>query len=325
MALYRRDPKHFRTNPRTSTILDEESNAHVANANRLIRLLQEHPREDIDVLPRRVDFMLMLGIGLGYQVEELLRDHDVRHLCVVEPEPDVFFASLHTVEWGPLLEHFSGPGHSLELIVGEDEERCYRQLEEYLWWIGGYHVFRPFVFEHLVSGKLAASFAGFFQRLMPRMTGQLGYFDDERFGLAHTVANGAAGVPVMASRAGHPRGGDARVDKPAFIVANGPSLDDALDTLRRHRDRVVLFSCGTALGSLRKAGLKPDFHVEMERSRPVVEWLTGSTEPNFRDGISLLALNTVHPEVFRLFGRAGMALKPNDLGTAWLLDHVAAG
>lgn len=322
VARFRREPKHFRCHNRTTSVVDEENNAHIANSNRLVRLLLEHPRDEVDGLPPVVDFLLVLGLGLGYPVEELLKEHDLRHMCIVEPEADIFYASLHTLEWGPILEHFAGPGRSLELIVAEEPAACEAQLEAYLTWIGGYHVFRPFIFEHLVSEKLAAAFRGFFDRLMPKLTGQLGYFDDERVGLAHTVANHAAGVPFMK---GHASDIGTVLDKPAFVVANGPSLDAALDFLREHRDQAVLFSCGTALGSLRKAGLKPDFHVEMERSRPVLEWLSASTDAEYREDITLLALNTVHPQVMSLFPSHGMAMKPNDLGVEYLKGYMEPG
>ena len=54
---------------------------------------------------------------------------------------------------------------------------------------------------------------------------------------------------------------------PAIIVGNGPSLDKEIDFLRKNQDNFVIFCSGSALKPLYKAGITPDFQVEIERSR----------------------------------------------------------
>jgi len=320
LARYLRQPTSFQCHNQRATILDEERNAHVLNSNGIADLLTAHPQERPAALPDFVNFMLVLGVGLGYHLEGLLEASDIRNLCVIEPQAELFHASLHTVDWSSVIEHFSRPGCTLELIVGEDRERCCAQLSEYLTDIGGFNAVHPFVYEHLASPELALSFSDFANRVMPTQISALGYFDDEQVGFAHSVRNYQNGTPVLQDDAS-PHG--QYVDKPAFVVANGPSLDRAVDFLREHRDRAVIFSCGSALGSLTKAGIKPDFHVEMERSRPVIEWIESSTTAADREGVVLLTLNTVHPDVLELFERRGMAMKANDVGTQYLSRYFA--
>lgn len=320
VAQYRRHPKHLVAGNKRTTVLDEENNAHLFNSNRTVDLLEEHPQERFEELPDYVNFMLMLGVGLGYQFELLQEATHIRHLCLIEPEIDIFQASCHTIDWQPILEHFSRPGYSLELIVGQDADGCYRDLDSYLGDIGAHNAVLPFIYEHVVSDKLASSFQDFLGRLMPQRLSARGYFDDEQVGLAHSVRNFAKGVPVLQK---HVLLGGEFLDAPAFIVANGPSLDGAVDFLRESQPNAIVFSCGTALGSLKKAGIKPDFHVEMERSRPVLEWISGATDEADREGVTLLALNTVHPEVLELFSRVALAMKPNDAGTLFLSRYMA--
>lgn len=55
-------------------------------------------------------------------------------------------------------------------------------------------------------------------------------------------------------------------DKPAIVVSAGPSLSENIDYIKQYRDRVVVFCVGTALKTLLKNGIKPDF-VAMIESR----------------------------------------------------------
>lgn len=312
---YRSGPRHLIGGNRRTVVLAEEENAHLFNSNQIVDLLLENPQETLTELPEEVTFMLMLGVGLGYQLEYLLETTDLRHLCIVEPELDIFQASLHTLDWRPVVEHFSRPGHSLELVVGRSATECCREVDAYLADIGPFHAVVPFIYEHLKSDKLALTHKDFVERVMPIQFVAQGYFDDEQVGLAHSVENYRRREPVLQD---HARRNGRYVNRPAFVVANGPSLDQAVEWLRENQDRGVVVSCGTALGSLVKAGVRPDYHVEVERSRPVVEWITRSTSEADRAEITLLALNTVHPEVFDLFPRRGMVMKSHDAGADYL-------
>ncbi len=312
---YRERPRHLWANNKPANTLDEENNAHLLNSNRVTELLTENPQERIEPLPDRVDFLLLLGLGLGHPLVELLEGADIRNLCVVEPEVDVFQASAHLIDWAPILERFSRPGYSMELIVGKDADGCLQDLRDFLADIGGFQAVVPFVFEHLNSPTLSAVLEGFRSKVLQQEVSGAGYFDDEQVGLAHSLANYRSRLPILSD---HSRDTGLTVGMPAFLVANGPSLDQAVGFLRENRGQGVVVSCGTALGSLVKIGIKPDFHVEMERSRPVVEWISEATDEEDRKGITLLALSTVHPEVCNLFPRVGLAMKPNDTGARFL-------
>ncbi|PZT48167.1 hypothetical protein B6S12_05455 [Helicobacter valdiviensis] len=56
-----------------------------------------------------------------------------------------------------------------------------------------------------------------------------------------------------------------RINAPICVVANGPSLDFLLPFIKENQEKMIIFSCGTALKPLKKAGIIPDFQVEIER------------------------------------------------------------
>ena len=58
---------------------------------------------------------------------------------------------------------------------------------------------------------------------------------------------------------------DALKDFPAIIVSAGPSLSKNIDALKNVKDKAVLFCVGTALGTLYKNGITPDFVNVIER------------------------------------------------------------
>ena len=315
---YGRNPDAIRVGSRPVDLLAEERLAHVSNTNKAMRLLEKEPQELPETLPSFVNLMMMLGCGMGYQIEELLERTEIRHLCIIEPEPDIFYASLLSIDWIPIIRHFSQDGRSLQLLVGESPDACYARLDSWLAEIGGFNLTQPYVFQHLVGPKTVACFAPFQERIMLERIQFLGYFDDEQVGLAHTIQNLEAEVPVLQRDARAAIGG-----RPAFIVANGPSLDASLECIREFRDQVVLFSCGTTLGSLMKAGIRPDIHVEMERDGEMEEWIAAATSQDDREQMIVLGLNVVHPATYALFPRSGMAMKPNDVGTAYVEGRMS--
>lgn len=56
-----------------------------------------------------------------------------------------------------------------------------------------------------------------------------------------------------------------RVNAPICVVANGPSLDFLLPFIKKNKNKMIIFSCGTALKPLLNYGIKPDFQIEIER------------------------------------------------------------
>ncbi len=49
-----------------------------------------------------------------------------------------------------------------------------------------------------------------------------------------------------------------------LITGAGPSLTDSLDIIKEHRDKFILFACGTSLKTLLKAGISPDLAVSTD-------------------------------------------------------------
>ena len=53
------------------------------------------------------------------------------------------------------------------------------------------------------------------------------------------------------------------------------------------------------------------------------EWISAATTQEDREQMIVLSLNVVHPAVYRLFPCRGMAMKPNDVGTAYVRGRMS--
>ena len=316
---YKDLPTSYRISARTTKAIDPENDAHIHQMNPLIDYMNGTEKKDrATILEETTQFVLVHGVGIGYHIPMLLEKTKVQHMCIIEPHEDNFYASLHTIDWHKLYDYFDRDYSTLNLVLGQNANGSFELIRRYLNQIGLFNAVKPYIFDHLSSPEMKEATSIFFEKL-PTMIGAMGYFDDEQVSLSHSVANYRHEIPILRD---HILLNKKSITLPAFVVANGPSLDSAIEFLREHQHEIIIFSCGTALGSLSKAGIKPDFHVEMERTRPVVEWIETSTTPEFRESIICLGLNTVHPDTFDLFKTRGMGMKSNDLGTHFLCQYI---
>jgi hypothetical protein len=262
-----------------------------------------------------VGMMLMTGCGLGYQIPLLLKHMDLRNLTIFDPHKDSFYASLHVIDWEPILVHFCQPGHMIKFLIGMEADDAMAELKLLPDKIGLHKMVYTFVFRHFNSEK-EDSFVQRYRREFHLLASGTGFFDDEQISLAHTTHNLNHRLPIFKHTP------QALGLPPVFVIGNGPSLDKQIDFIKANQEKVLLISCGTALGSLAKVAIKPDFHIEMERNSNVRAWIEQGTTPEFRAGITLLCLNTASPEVTQLFDSVCIARKPNDIGEFLITENV---
>ena len=93
-----------------------------------------------------------------------------------------------------------------------------------------------------------------------------GFFDDNIISISHCVENVRKNLPFLITGKSLDENWS---NIPVFVVGNGPSLDMAIDTLKKLQDNVIILSCGSALSALHKAGIRPDIHVQVERTKLV--------------------------------------------------------
>ena len=292
--------------------ISNHSYIHPALVNRLIDYYQSNtsPETKLDLV-EPAGVIIVIGTGFGHHIEAIVDQYDFRHLTIMEPSKDSFYASLHTADWTKIVSKTTQKGRSIQILVGKSDQESFLALRQLPDSIGLHNVANTFLFQHLESSR-ANTLRNIIVKNYHQMAVGVGFFDDEKISLTHTIKNTEKTFKLLSSSP------PPQQNSPAVVIGNGPSLDRLVDTLKSIKDKVVIFSCGTALGALYKSGIKPDYHVELERTKNIYDWIClGSDEP-FRKGITLLTLNTCPPDVTRLFDTTIYAKKANDTGSSYL-------
>ncbi len=260
-----------------------------------------------------IGFMILTGCGLGYHIENLVKKLDIRRLCIFDPHKDSFYASLHIIDWVPILQKMTTSGRMLKFLIGVEPHDAMADMKLMSDKIGLFNLVNTFIYRHFNSQK-EENFIELYRKEFHLNASGTGFFDDEQVSLSHTIHNINKGLNFF-------RFSKTLPERPnAFVIGNGPSLDEHIEYIREHQSNAIIFSCGTSIASLYKMGIKPDFHVEMERNSNTADWIMHGTPESFRKDLSLLCLNTIAPEVTPLFEDCCLAVKPNDVG-----QHIVNG
>ncbi|MEC8081431.1 MAG: 6-hydroxymethylpterin diphosphokinase MptE-like protein [Pseudomonadota bacterium] len=292
---------------------------HVQYGNRMIDVFyREKEKHERPVsLPKYVPAMVLFGLEFGYQLEQIVALRDIKHLYIYERDLDYFYYSLFAIDWQPVLEHFNRDGHTINFLLGvspkDITDKYLVQLEEN----GFFLAPETYLFRGYKSPALEESFEEF-RLSYPRQAMGWGFFDDALIG----VAQGLKALPNMDLclfdlNKKLPRW---QQDIPVFILGNGPSLDNGIELLKEVRDKVIVISCGSTINTLRKVGIKPDFHVDVERMKQTVDKLTFFEEGEL-SGIVGLTVDVMHPDFYQYFDRTMTGGKPGEaivtlIGTA---------
>lgn len=240
-------------------------------------------------------FLVSLGVGLGLHLPMLLDQTHFRNLILIEQHWEFIYHSLRHIDWVRLFETLDERNGAIHFFVENDPELLsailYRSLR------GGQFALidGAYMYRHYSSFVLDTTHSRFVETL-PTLPYSKGYFEDELVMMTNCLGNLLKhdfGLLETLRRVEKP--------VPAFIVGSGPSIDASVEVIRKFRDRVVVFSGGTGLRVLLKAGIKPDFHCEIENGKAVFEALSLVRDQFDFTGITLIGSTTVDPRVPTLF------------------------
>jgi hypothetical protein len=256
---------------------------------------------------KNIPLLIVLGSDVGYPLSRLVLDYRVRHLMLIETDVETFRQSVFFHDYVELSRAAMVKDTNLTFIIESDLQRLSQALMNAL-----LREFPPF-FVHGAALFPAMSETETLEKLTDMITDTLwqmfyglGFFDDEIISIRHTFRNLPRRLPVYQQP-------DVVDDAAfAFIVGAGPSLDTLMPLLRHYRERAVIFSCGSALAALHQAGIRPDFHIEMERTALTYDVLVESLPREFLKQIDLVTTQVMEPRVLDLFRSARIAIKEAD-------------
>ena len=267
----------------------------------------------------QINFIAVMGIGLGYHVEELFSLFSIRSIFIFEPEPDVFYAALHCIDISEWFKCCIQLGGELTLKIGGGESEFVNEISHYFKREGFFNLPQMYLYRHYISDKTTDAFK-LISELEYRYKSGWGFCEDEIIGISHTLSNISdnKAATLLDNAKLHKK------ELPVFIIGNGPSLDNNLAYIKENQNNVIIISSGTSLKPLLNYGIIPDMHVEQERPKSIYHWVKQIGHQDILKQIPLLCLNTVYPGILALFKRPYIMLKAGDAGTSFIHEHISA-
>ena len=273
--------------------------------------LQKECKEE-EYLSKNLNTILFFGVGIGFHLEDFVQNHFIGNLYILEPDLDLFYASLFSCSWHHIIPLLDVKGSNVQILLGEQADNLFDDfLKENR--IKGLFNFSNFhVFTHYHS-KLLEKKKSVFTDNYYKLISAWGFFDDNTIAIENTIRNIKQKVLVLNKTIKKTKNSD---EIPVFICANGPSLDFVIDYIKKNEKKMIIVSCGTTVRTLMAKKIRPDIHIEQERVPAVLSNLNKFKDVKdfFKDTV-LLCMNHVDPKVTSLFKNKAMLIKDQEANT----------
>ncbi|MEI7609526.1 MAG: 6-hydroxymethylpterin diphosphokinase MptE-like protein, partial [Rhodospirillaceae bacterium] len=236
------------------------SGANIASQSsfRLFRRLQDELEGrglGIDDLSARPEyegcFLIVLGLGLGYHLQELIDRTGAKIVLIVEPHAEFLRHSLEALDWAELIAANEARGCSISVLVPRDASEALRLISLHFTDYGSHFIDGAYVFVHYPSITLLDIRDRLVESVQVLYSSR-GYHEDELVMLTNCAANAALGKFRWLDGKLRPER-----QEPVFIIGSGPSVDKSIEHVKRLRDRAIVFSCGTGLRVCLGNGIVP--------------------------------------------------------------------
>lgn len=240
--------------------------------------------------------LVVLGVGLGQHIEPLIEEVWPRNLILIEPNFEFLYQSLFVMDWQEVFGGIIEDGGNVHLLTDSDTEILITELRRI------YTKFGQACFDGLTaythySNPAFDAVVAFLATEGDILFSGLGFFEDELNMIANTYNNLKSGQEKVFYANLTPK------EFPVFVVGSGPSLDGALETIKTNAHKAIVISCGTGLLPLLRSGVKPDFHIELERSKFQMEIPAVVAQEFDLSDICLVGTTTLVPGVKSVFDK----------------------
>ena len=266
---------------------------------------------------RKLPIALVFGSGFGWHLDRLVDDYEMRHLIIVDTDVERLNLSFFFTDWLALEQRFHDRGGIWISWLFETEANTLAEKLPVLvykhwppYFLQGIGLF----FNDYDSKVVRDTWKGLQENLWKLYRGW-GFLDDELLGLRHCLLNMQKRIPLCTGKAAIPE------DAVAFVIGAGPSFDPLLPLLQANQDRAVIISCGSAIYALTRAGIRPDFHVEIERTNVTFVSLLSDKIKDILQEIPFVASSIVDPAAFALSKKPLMVIKDLDMGASVIDFH----
>ena len=281
---------------------------HYRYLNECATLLENYLKDNANDKDRGVvtiPHCLMLGIGLGYGLTELISSVEICHLTLIEPDDDIFFASLFCLDYESVCNYFKDNNVRFNIITQKNIPAALSHIYKDLSYNGKFLSGFSRAFVHYSSDSIKAIVQDLL-KYFKNIYAMMGFYDDHLFGISHGIHSIQEGRGYILNKKMKNAS-----SLPVFIVGNGPSLDNDIAFLRRNQDKALIVAAGSAIDTLYSAGVQVDFYVAIERTNDITQILK-HIDPEYIDKVTLLATDVVNPVTCRFFKQSALFMKNDE-------------
>ncbi|WP_412852682.1 6-hydroxymethylpterin diphosphokinase MptE-like protein [Ectothiorhodospira shaposhnikovii] len=208
---------------------------------------------DKELSKEGLEVVVVLGAGLGYHLEAVLDkvEKDVS-VVVVEPDPAALRLAMHHRDLTRILE-----SDSVIWVVDARPQVAVERVVQAL------DAVTIRAWAALLSPPLSRRYMAFAKPFVLVLGSSLNTL---RLNLNTQIkaadlfmGNAFRNLPYLAGSPGVLHLRDAWKERPVLVIAAGPSLNQHLDLLKSHQDRILMIAVGQAWRTLRGAGIEPHF------------------------------------------------------------------
>ena len=258
-----------------------------------------------------------VGIGLGYHLKEIASQKEILNILLIEPDPDILFASLHCFEWTEFIENIINEGKTLTFFIDNTPENIGKQFFNLLIQKGIYQISGGY-FCSIYDDALSINIMQALDKYYYYLPAAYGFFDDRIFGVSHTCFSLLNKRRFILNN----KLNENYKNYPVFVIGSGPSLDNDLNFIRKNQDKAIIIACGTAIDSLYHAGIMPDFYANTERTPEVSQALEIIPDKDFLKQITLLCSSVCHPYVVQNFPKTAIFGKWDENFADYLIANL---
>ena len=289
---------------------DPYGQIHFKYSNHAVEIENSLPRNKELLIKEVKSFpnCLMIGCGLGYHLARLYEQVEIENLVLVEPDPDLFYASMFAFDWCNLLEYLHESDHRIHFIIGVALDQLFLDIEASYKKSGLFLSSSWFTYIHYINDETRKTWDEI-KKHFDQIHEAIGYFDDHLFATSQ-------GIELINNKhkfvLNKPLKKEYK-DLPVFVIGAGPSLDHDIPFLRKYQDKAIIFACGTAIDSLYHAGIKPDFYVNLERTYNIGDSTLGVIpDKKFLQDIIIVASDTCHRNTLKYFKNSAIFAKNDE-------------
>lgn len=293
-----------------ASVPDSDTRLHARHLKQLGLIVRNNKYEKLRAIPERFPTAVIFGIGLGYHLPILSERVQFDYIYLVEPSFENFYCSLFCIDWAAFLKKIDAYNGVLVFQLGASYQTFIDDLYRVTQDLGAFTLTKCFCYQHYPSKEHTELIHLFHKRLF-EIHGGYGFYNDSTTAIAHTVANANHGMSLA-----KPFGkkDNPYQNLPVYVVGNGPSLDDSIDIIRETQSKVLIIAAGSALQTLLKNGITPDFHTLIERPKNTYDALLRTLPAEEYKKLNLLTMCLIYPDIVPLYNWVGMAGKGVDAG-----------